>query len=173
MHQQGFSLIELLMGLTIVGIVLYWVCPALAAFSESARREEAAKSIMGGIRNARTLAMTRNQTVVIHGIHGDWAQGWRIILDVSGKGAADHDNPLIAEHANSGGGGPIMGNWWVRRYIRFSSLGMPLMPERAFQAGTLHLCDAREPVSQLQIVLAPSGRVSLLSEKTEQALCER
>ncbi|MEX3773923.1 GspH/FimT family pseudopilin [Pseudomonas sp. MYb118] len=172
MHQHGFSLIELLMGLTIVGIVLYLISPALAAFTESSRRDEASRSLIAGIRNARTLAMTRNQAVVIHGIDGDWGRGWRIILDLSGKGADDRDNPLIAEHA-SNTGVPIAGNWWVRRYIRFSSLGMPLMPERAFQAGTLHLCDTREPVSRRQIVLAPSGRVSLLDERAEQALCEQ
>lgn len=172
MHQHGFSLIELLMGLTIAGIVLYLVNPAMAAFTASTQREEAARSLISGIRQARTLAMTRNQAVVIHGIDGDWGQGWRIILDLSGKGADDRDNPLIAEHASSTGV-PVFGNWWIRRYIRFSSLGMPLMPERAFQAGTLHLCDARKPVSQLQIVLAPSGRTSLLNDRAEHALCER
>ncbi len=40
MHQRGFSLIELLMGLTIVGIVLHLVSPAFAALSESTYREE-------------------------------------------------------------------------------------------------------------------------------------
>ncbi|MEK1841481.1 MAG: prepilin-type N-terminal cleavage/methylation domain-containing protein, partial [Pseudomonas sp.] len=38
MHQQGFSLIELLMGLTIVGIVLQLVSPAFAALTESNHR---------------------------------------------------------------------------------------------------------------------------------------
>ena len=66
---------------------------------------------------------------------------------------------------------PIVGNWAVRRFVRFSSLGEPLMPKKAFQAGTLHLCDAHEPVSQLQVVLARTGRVSLRSHKAEQALC--
>ena len=42
MRQQGFSLIELLMGLTITGIVLSLVSPALAALTEANHREEAA-----------------------------------------------------------------------------------------------------------------------------------
>ncbi|MHC8368629.1 GspH/FimT family pseudopilin [Pseudomonas sp. ZT5P21] len=172
MRQQGFSLIELLMGLMIVGIVLHLVSPAFAALTESNHREEAAQSLISGIRNARTLSLSRNQSVVIYGINGDWGQGWRIILDVSGKGSEDHSNPVMAEHA-SDTGVPIVGNWWVKRYIRFSSLGEPLMPKKAFQAGTLHLCDAREPVSQLQVVLAATGRVSLRNHKAEQALCQR
>ena len=172
MPQQGFSLIELLMGLAIGAIVLALVSPAFAAFSESTQRDHAAQSLLDGIRNARTQAITRNQSVVIHGINDDWSQGWRIILDISGKGSQDRDNPLLQEQANDGRV-PIVGNWAVSRYVRFSSLGQPLMPGRAFQAGTLHLCSAREPVSQLQVVLAATGRVRLTREKTAQALCEK
>ncbi|MGE8190164.1 GspH/FimT family pseudopilin [Pseudomonas sp. NPDC086278] len=170
MPQQGFSLIELLMGLTIVGIVLLLVSPVFAALSESNHREAAAKSLISGIRNARTLAITRNQTVVIHGINGDWSQGWRIILDISGKGPKDSSNPLLAERASSARM-PIVGNWPVRRYIRFTGIGAPQMRGKAFQAGTLHICATREPVSQRQVVLAATGRVSLRSDVAEQALC--
>lgn len=172
MPQQGFSLIGLLMGLTIVGIVLHLVSPAFAALTESNHREQAAESLISGIRQARTLAITRNQSVVIHGINGDWSQGWRIILDISGKGPEDSSNPLLVERAGDART-PIVGNWWVRRFVRFSSLGQPLMPGRAFQAGTLHICSAREPVSQLQVVLAASGRVRLANRKAEQALCRK
>ncbi|SEE95026.1 MULTISPECIES: GspH/FimT family pseudopilin [Pseudomonas] len=170
MRQQGFSLIELLMGLMIVGIVLHLVSPAFAALTESNHREVAAESLISGIRNARTAALTHNQNVVIHGINGDWGQGWRIILDISGKGPEDRSNPLLIEHARDAGV-PIIGNWSVNRFVRFSRLGEPLMPGKAFQAGTLHICAAREPVSHLQVVLARSGRVRLDSQKAEQALC--
>jgi len=172
MPQQGFSLVELLMGLAIGAIVLSLVSPALATLQESNHRQQAAESLISGIRNARSQAITRNQSVVIHGIDGDWSQGWRIILDISGKGAEDSSNPLLVEHA-SDGRIPIVGNWFVSRYIRFSSLGQPLMPGRAFQAGKLHICSTREPVSQLQLVLAATGRVRLVSEKAEQALCRK
>ncbi|WP_025108789.1 GspH/FimT family pseudopilin [Pseudomonas sp. H1h] len=172
MPQQGFSLIELLMGLAIGAIVLALVSPAFAAFTESTHRDQAAQSLLDGIRNARTQAITRNQNVVIHSIDGDWSQGWRIILDISGKGPQDRDNPLLQEQA-SDARIPIVGNWAVSRYVRFSGLGQPLMPGRAFQAGTLHLCSAHEPVSQLQVVLAATGRVRLTREKTGQALCEK
>jgi len=172
MPQQGFSLVELLMGLAIGAIVLSLVSPALAPLKESNQRQQAAESLISGIRNARSQAITRNQSVVIHGIDGDWSQGWRIILDVSGKGAEDSSNPLLVEHA-SDGQVPIVGNWFVSRYIRFSSLGQPLMPGRAFQAGKLHICSTREPVSQLQLVLAATGRVRLVSEKAEQTLCRK
>ncbi|WP_339432770.1 MULTISPECIES: GspH/FimT family pseudopilin [unclassified Pseudomonas] len=172
MPQRGFSLIELLMGLAIGAIVLLLVSPAFATLRESNHRDQAAQSLLDGIRNARTMAITRNQSVVIHGINGDWSQGWRIILDISGKGPEDSSNPLLVERA-SDAKVPIVGNWLVSRYVRFSSLGQPLMPGRAFQAGTLHICSTREPVSQRQVVLAATGRVRLSSKNAEQALCQK
>jgi len=168
MRQQGFSLIELLMGLTIAGVVLSLVSPAFAVLTESNHREEAAKSLVAGLRNARSEAITRNQTVMIHGINGDWSQGWRIIVDVSGKGYEDSDNPVLIER-QSGIGVPIVGNTYITTSIRFTGLGEP--KRGGFQAGTLHVCAINEPVSQHQVVLAPNGRVSLRSDKTAQALC--
>ncbi|PWK40986.1 GspH/FimT family pseudopilin [Pseudomonas sp. B21-040] len=170
MHQQGFSLIELFMGLAIAAIVLLLVSPAFASLTESNHREQAAQALASGLRNARTIAITRHQTVIVHGINGDWGQGWRIILDISGKGPEDSSNPLLVER-ESGARVPIVGNWPVRQYVRFNGAGEPQMPGRAFQAGTLHVCAAREPVSQLQVVLAATGRISLRSVKAEQALC--
>jgi type IV fimbrial biogenesis protein FimT len=171
MHQRGFSLIELLMGLTIAGIVLLLVSPAFAAFTQSTHRDEAAQSILGGIRTARTLAISRNEVVMIYGINGDWSQGWRIIRDITGKGPDDSDNPVIAEHANSDRV-KVIGNKWVKHYIRFTRLGEPLMPHGAFQGGTLHFCDNVEPVSRRQIVLSPTGRTRLLNQNAEQAQCQ-
>ncbi|WP_130907847.1 GspH/FimT family pseudopilin [Pseudomonas sp. Sample_16] len=170
MRQHGFSLIELLMGLTIVGIVLHLVSPAFAAVTESNLREQAAQSLYSDIRTARTEAIARHQSVMIHAINGDWGQGWRIILDISGKGHKDPGNPLLVER-QSATPMPIVGNRPVSQFVRFSHLGEPQFARGEFQAGTLHVCAAREAVSQYQVVLAPSGRVSLRSAKAEQALC--
>ncbi|WPN46506.1 MULTISPECIES: GspH/FimT family pseudopilin [unclassified Pseudomonas] len=166
MRQQGFSLIELLMGLAIAGIVLHLVSPAFATLIESNQREQAAQALYSGIRTARSEAIVRNQAVVIHGINGDWSQGWRIILDISGKGEMDNDNPLLAER-QSGARVSIVGNSTVESSIRFRGQGETLF------GGTLHICAARKPVSQHQVVLARTGRVSLRNAKPEQALCEK
>ncbi|ROM95980.1 GspH/FimT family protein [Pseudomonas brassicacearum] len=170
MHQKGFGLIELLIGLAIAAIVLQQVSPVLSEYTQSVRRETAAQTLASGMRNARTEAILRNQTLVIHALNDDWAQGWRIILDISGEGHQDSSNPLLLERQTSAGV-PIVGNRPVKSFVRFGSLGEPQLPSGAFQAGTLHICAGREPVSHHQVVLSRSGRVSLRSDKAEQALC--
>ena len=168
MHQRGFSLVELLMGLAIAGIVLSLVSPVFAALTEATYREAAAKSLAVGLRTARNEAITRGQTTMIHGVNGDWSQGWRIIVDASGQGDEDSSNPLLVERQSSVGT-TIVGNTHVKSSIRFNHLGQPA--HGGFQGGTLHVCAAREPVSQYQVVLASNGRVSLRSDKTQYALC--
>jgi type IV fimbrial biogenesis protein FimT len=165
MRQQGFSLIELLMGLAITGIVLQLVSPAFATLIESNQREQAAQALFSGIRTARTEAIVRNQAVVIHSINGDWSHGWRMILDISGKGEMDSDNPLLAERQGNARVS-IVGNGPVESSIRFRGQGESLI------GGTIHICAVREPVSQHQVVLARTGRVSLRSDKAEHPLCE-
>ena len=170
MDQKGLGLIELLVGLAIAAMALHLSVPALSQYAQSVRRESAALSLASGLRNARSEALLRNQAVVVHGLNDDWGQCWRIILDLSGRGQEDSSNPLLRQHQT---GGPlrIVGNQWVRRFVRFSSLGEPLLPAGTFQVGTLHICASRQPISHHQVVLSRSGRVSLRHDKAEQALC--
>jgi len=170
MYQRGFSLVEMLAGLVIAGIFLQFASSPFTQLIESNRRQDAAQILASGLRNARTEAILRHQTVVIHALDDDWSRGWRIILDRSGKGAQDSDNPVLIER-QADRRIPIVGNRPVEHYVRFSNLGQPLMPSGAFQAGTLHLCARDQALSLQQVVLSRTGRISLRSDKTEQKLC--
>lgn len=170
MYQRGISLIELLVGLVVLAVLLHVSGPSFRELIDHQRRQVSAEQLISGLRNARTEAILRNQTVVIHPLEGDWSQGWRIILDISGLGADDPENPILIERQDSGRV-PIIGNRPVRSYVRFSSLGEPLTNSGAFQAGTLHVCEKARSISHFQVVLSKTGRASLRSDKAEQALC--
>lgn len=161
MYQQGFSLIELLIGLAIAAIVLPWAGSGYAALVASVEREDAALLLAADLRSARSEAIARNRTVTIRGIDNDWGRGWQIMLDDEGR-------TLLTER---GGLARVVGNGPVRHSVRFGSLGEPLLPSGAFQAGTLHVCARHAPVSHYQVVLARTGRISLRSENAEQAVC--
>lgn len=163
MYQQGFSLLELLMGLAIAAIVLPWAGSSYKELIESIQREDAAQLLLSGLRSARSEAITRNRRVLIQGIDNDWGKGWRIMLD-------DKEKTLLIERSARA---RVIGNSPVKRRVRFGSQGEALHPNGSFQAGTLHVCATREPVSHHQVILAPSGRVRLESIEAEQALCAK
>lgn len=170
MQQRGFTLIELLLGLVLSGILANMAVPAFKTLLESQQRHGAAQSLAGGLRHARAEAIARNQAVVIHALGDDWSTGWRVIVDVSGRGPLDNDNPVLLEHQDNGRV-TILGNGPVKSQVRFSGLGEPVFSGGGFRAGTVHVCATDHGQSLYQIVLAPSGRISLRSDRAEQALC--
>jgi type IV fimbrial biogenesis protein FimT len=170
MHQRGFTLIELLLGLIMSSILAHLAVPNFKSLLESQQRQNAAHSLAGGLRYARTEAIARNRAVVMHALNDDWSQGWRVILDVSGRGHLDDDNPVLLEHQDSGRV-PVVGNGPVKRQVRFNGLGEPVFSGGGFRAGTVHVCAADQAQSLYQVVLAPSGRISLRNDRAEQALC--
>ena len=170
MHQRGMSLIQLLLTLTIVALTARFASPAYSALVEHHQRQITAEQLASSLRNARAQALLRQQFVVVYPYEEDWSRGWRTILDLSGQGHLDKGNPVLVESQGSGRI-PIAGNTPVKRYVRFNPLGEPHLVGGAFQAGTLHVCQARTAQSHYQVVLAKSGRISLRSDKTAQALC--
>lgn len=170
MKQRGFTLIELLLCLLLSGALANLAVPALKGMLESFRRQNIAEALAAGIRYARTEAITRNRTVVIHALEDDWSQGWKVVLDLNGRGHLDDDNPVLLKRQHHGQV-VMVGNTPVKEQIRFSGLGEPLLSAGAFRAGTVHVCARDQSLSLYQVVLAPSGRISLRSDKTEQALC--
>jgi type IV fimbrial biogenesis protein FimT len=56
----GFTLVELLVGVTIVGVLLALGAPALGTYLQNSKLANAAASYYGGIQSARTEAIRRN-----------------------------------------------------------------------------------------------------------------
>ncbi|TFF10161.1 prepilin-type N-terminal cleavage/methylation domain-containing protein [Pseudomonas sp. BCA14] len=170
MTERGFTLIELLFGLMLSGLLTHLAVPSFKGLLESHQQRSAANSLADGLRFARSEALARNRAVIVHALEDDWSRGWRVIEDVSGRGHMDDDNPILLERQDSGRA-TIVGNGPVRNQVRFSGLGEPVFTGGGFRAGTVHICDTGQAQSLYQVVLAPSGRISLRSDKTEQALC--
>ena len=170
MYQRGMSLIQLLLALIIMAITVRFASPAYSELTEHHRRLVTAQELASSLRNARTEALLRHQYVVVYARDEDWSTGWKTILDLSGEGHLDKNNPILIDTQNSERI-PIAGNTPVKHYVRFNPLGEPLLSRGAFQAGTLHICQAKTAQSHHQVVLAKSGRISLRSDQAAQALC--
>ena len=62
-HQEGFSIIELSVALTVVAVLLTLGVPSLSGYIQNARLGAAAKSFYTGLQIARAEAVKRNAEV--------------------------------------------------------------------------------------------------------------
>jgi len=170
MDQKGFSLVQLLIGLAVIGILARLASPAFSELIASQRRQVSANELANGLRLARTEAVLRQQDVVMHALEEDWSRGWRIIVDRSGQGHLDPDNPVLVER-RSHGLTPIKGNRWLGQFVRFTAIGSLNPNNSASMGGTLHICATDRPVSHHQVVLAATGRIRLEKREMPEALC--
>ncbi|MDE1168196.1 MAG: GspH/FimT family pseudopilin [Pseudomonas sp.] len=170
MQQHGFNLIQLMISLAIVATLFQLASPTFSRMLENHRREVLANELAAGLRAAKTEAVLRSQDVLIHALEGDWSAGWRIIVDISGQGAADDSNPVLVQR-NAKVAFKVVGNQPVQGHVRFTGMGWPRLDAGGFQAGTLHLCEAGEPFSHYRVVLSRSGRIRVENQRAEAALC--
>ena len=87
--ETGFTIMELMIALAIVGIITMIGIPSMAQFLASSRTDSQINDFLTTIREARTSAMKLNSATIISPISGDWTSGWQMGLDSNGDGAID------------------------------------------------------------------------------------
>lgn len=165
MRQAGFTLVELFVTLVMIGLLISLAAPPFNDLINNQRRLDAAQQLASGLRTARTEAITRQQVILLHAIDGDWSKGWRISTNPSGAGAGDERNQLLTER-NYSGEVPIAARLRDRPYVSFNSLGVP-----STSNGRLFICDGNKAVSHHEVIVAPTGRVKIESEKKPEPRC--
>jgi len=161
MKNQGFSLFELILTLTICSLILALGIPAFTQQLQKSTTETATFTLVDAITYTRSLAIMRNQrSLMLAG--GDWRQGWQIAMDSNENGIIDADEPVLAESRGISGV-TITGNGTVARYFSFigTGEGRSASPNGgSFLAGTLKICPLK-PGSGYKLVLARGGRLRM------------
>lgn len=160
MHQRGLTLIELLATVAILAILLHLAMPSFRQLINSNRQDVMANELLVALRGARTAAITRQSPVIIQPLEGNWAFGWRMIADASGKGLGDPDNPVLVVR-QSGGKVRIVPNSRLAGWVRFNSLGTPAYAGASPGNGSLYICDDDAGKMHTRVVVAPVGRIRL------------
>ncbi|WP_110946952.1 GspH/FimT family pseudopilin [Pseudomonas bohemica] len=158
MRHKGLTLIELLVGLVLIGVVATLAAPAFAALVDSQRRQDTAQQLASSLRLARVEAILRSQPVIVQARESDWSQGWRVYVDVNRNQFQDDDETVLVErsgHRNV----KVVGNGRVAMRIGFDNTGRLLNNAN----GTLAVCLKDSPASHYQIAIAVTGRVTLRS----------
>jgi type IV fimbrial biogenesis protein FimT len=160
MYQRGLTLIELLATVTILAILLHLAMPSFRQLINSNRQHVVANELLSALRSARTAAITRQSPVIIQPLEDNWAFGWRMIADASGKGLSDPDNPVLVVRQNSGKV-RVVPNARLAGWVRFNSLGTPAYAGASPGNGSLYICDDDAGKMYTRVVVAAVGRIRL------------
>ena len=101
-HDQGFSLVELMLVVAVLGVLASLAGPSLGSFVTARRIEDAARRLGEDMALARNEAVKRNAAVLLCAdasvtdsscktapTTADWAKGWRLCYDTNGDGVCD------------------------------------------------------------------------------------
>ncbi len=161
MHQQGFSLLQLMIATVVAGVLMHLAMPTYQTTIQNHRRQVIAQELHDSLRAARSEAVMRGRDVLMHPQDGNWANGWRIVVATDETVVRVHQgNPKVR----------VEGNGPVRHQVRFNANGWGRLESGGFLAGTIHVCDTQGN-SDYQVVVAMSGRVHLTNKRAHEALC--
>jgi type IV fimbrial biogenesis protein FimT len=144
----GFTLIEFMFVVAIMGILLMMVMPDLSGFGHGARLSAYSNKFLASVFLARSEAIKRNSRVTLCKSNdgascasdGDWSQGWMVFSDPNNNAQRDADEPLLMVEAAMPDRWLVSGNAPVARFVSYSGAGSSHLVNGAFQAGTITIC---------------------------------
>jgi type IV fimbrial biogenesis protein FimT len=105
---KGFTLLELMMVLAVVGIVMAMGAPSFNKLIEKNTVKKASSDLTMTMLLARSEAVKRNQTVLVEPLNGTWTDGWSVSSGVEVISTFDTaegvniDGPLSVTFAGNG-----------------------------------------------------------------------
>jgi type IV fimbrial biogenesis protein FimT len=100
-RNTGFTLVELMVGIAITGILAAMAAPSFLGLIANQRAKSIASDLYVALTKARSEALKRNANVTLEPKSGGWAQGWRI-LDPANPTSALDDQGAVTGAAITG-----------------------------------------------------------------------
>ncbi|MDD3609619.1 MAG: GspH/FimT family pseudopilin [Halothiobacillaceae bacterium] len=165
--QSGLSLIELMLGLFVLGILLALAVPSMREQILRVRLDSAKSELMHAMIAARELGLHgQGWATVCSGFDGTtcrgggWSAGWVVFVDANNNRVLDAGEPVLGHRDSLPSDVMAFGNRTVAEYVRFGRNGHAYLHNGGFQAGTITLCAPGLSTDNARLlILAKSGRV--------------
>jgi len=128
-RQQGFTLIEALIVIVMIGVLLALAAPSFITYTASQKVKTASFDIYATLAFARSEAIKRRQPVTVAPNGGDWATGWTVNTVVGGV-----DTTLRSQDALTGvlmSGATSVVYRLDGRLVSGSTVGVLIQPQTA------------------------------------------
>lgn len=173
---RGFTLIELIVTITIAAILLFIGIPSFISFQRNSELTSSANSFVAALGAARGEAMKRGrQAVVVPRVDSDWTSGWRVFVDTDNNQQFNGSDILIVEQGALPAYFTATGTGTAQNspaYIMFNPSGYTQTSGSIFQSATLKIerndIAGTEKTAQTRIVvIAKTGRARACAPATD------
>ena len=170
----GFSLLEMLVALAVLGVLLTVAAPSFRSMWSSVRMSAVTNDFLAALHLTRSSAIRLNRSVVmcVSGDaqscdqNADWHAGWMVFVDLNNNGRRDgEDEQVLLTQSGVDSGIAITGNSAVNRFISWRSDGrMRRGTGRGVpQMGTVTFCPEYGQGRQIVVNIGGRMRVQTVS----------
>ena len=156
---SGFTLLELIVTLTIVSLVMAIGVPSLRDFIKNDRLSTQINTLVGHLALARSEAVKRHQPVVVCASSNqascqsnDWKDGWIVFADVDASADVSAGDEILRVQQSLDGDSTL--NSTAGAIVIYDARGFA--PN---SAGSFSLCDDRGATHLKSITISNTGRV--------------
>lgn len=161
--ERGFTLVELMTILAVVGVLLTVATPALQQFSNNSRQTGAVNDFISSMHIARNTAITTNARVTMCASAGGtacelvaWNQGWIVFTDQNSNRLVDGADSIVG--TSSGINGLAIQSGQFPSFLAYRPTGRAMTVSVTGNAGQFTICDKRGANHAKAVIVDLSGR---------------
>jgi type IV fimbrial biogenesis protein FimT len=174
MNKKGFTLIELMVVISLVGILASLALPSFETFLRTRQMIGSSDLLYTSLYLARSEAVKRNSTVTIckssyaTTCGGSWSDGWLMFEDNNSDGNLDAGEDVITTGSPTRNYQLIWAPFGPKNYIRFYKNGMT-----SSHNGTFKFCpDDLDSRYASAVIVSKTARIRVAQDKNQNGVRE-